>query len=304
MSLTSSNTLKSKPDFIIVGAAKSGTTSLASYLNMHPDIFSPHNKEPRFFIKETLFNISDKDPMKKYILQSSVLDEKDYFNLYKRDSHDNRITYDASVHYLYHYKEAIPKIKNYIGDVPIIIMLRKPSSRAISGINYLSKWHNNSIVRELFLEQERIDGNFNSIWYYKNLGLYSHQVKAYSDHFSRVKVVLFDRFVTNTISEFNDILDFLSLSNFDLENVESFNSSFEPSFYLRILRKFGFIEFIKNNIPLNVWDNLKYSTNSFLVKNKSDVSDELKEDLSMYFNDDISQLESIIKKDLSSWKIF
>lgn len=37
------------PTFVIVGAAKSGTTSLASYLRMHPDVYVVPEKELRFF---------------------------------------------------------------------------------------------------------------------------------------------------------------------------------------------------------------------------------------------------------------
>ena len=47
------------PNFLIVGAAKSGTSSLHNYLNQHPDVFMPsYNsrgmkvKEPRFLIKD------------------------------------------------------------------------------------------------------------------------------------------------------------------------------------------------------------------------------------------------------------
>ena len=38
-----------KPDFFVVGAAKSGTTSLYRYLVQHPAIFMPKIKEPHFF---------------------------------------------------------------------------------------------------------------------------------------------------------------------------------------------------------------------------------------------------------------
>ena len=37
------------PNFIVVGSAKSGTTSIWRYLNQHPDIFIPDIKEGRFF---------------------------------------------------------------------------------------------------------------------------------------------------------------------------------------------------------------------------------------------------------------
>jgi hypothetical protein len=37
------------PNLIVVGAAKAGTTSLHSYLDLHPDIVMSHDKEMRFF---------------------------------------------------------------------------------------------------------------------------------------------------------------------------------------------------------------------------------------------------------------
>ena len=62
-----------KPNFLIVGAAKAGTTSFAKYLNQHPDVFIPENKELRYFISETIKNINRKDPQLKEILLTSVL---------------------------------------------------------------------------------------------------------------------------------------------------------------------------------------------------------------------------------------
>jgi len=37
------------PDFVVVGAPKAGTSSLARYLSLHPDIHMSHPKEPNFF---------------------------------------------------------------------------------------------------------------------------------------------------------------------------------------------------------------------------------------------------------------
>jgi hypothetical protein len=41
--------MRSVPDFIILGAMKSGTTTLFEYLSMHPGIFMASPKEPQFF---------------------------------------------------------------------------------------------------------------------------------------------------------------------------------------------------------------------------------------------------------------
>ena len=43
------------PDFIIIGAAKAGTTSLYAMLDRHPDIFMPRQKEPEFFARDDLY---------------------------------------------------------------------------------------------------------------------------------------------------------------------------------------------------------------------------------------------------------
>ena len=51
------------PNFLIVGAAKSGTSSLHNYLSQHPEVFMPtftkeglKVKEPRFLIKDMVKN--------------------------------------------------------------------------------------------------------------------------------------------------------------------------------------------------------------------------------------------------------
>ena len=43
-----------KPNLLIVGAAKSGTTSLHEYLKHHPDIFMSEHKEPHFLINNEI----------------------------------------------------------------------------------------------------------------------------------------------------------------------------------------------------------------------------------------------------------
>ena len=64
-----------KPNFFIVGAPKSGTTSLFHYLDQHPDIYIPSIKEPRF-IADDILATSDDDPIKEYLLRTSTLINK------------------------------------------------------------------------------------------------------------------------------------------------------------------------------------------------------------------------------------
>jgi len=40
------------PDFLVIGASRSGTTSLHHYLGQHPEIFMCPRKSPNFFVAE------------------------------------------------------------------------------------------------------------------------------------------------------------------------------------------------------------------------------------------------------------
>src|SRR5205085_1072 len=45
-----------KPNFLIAGAGKAGTTSLHDYLGQHPDIFMSSFKEPNYFVPDYGYN--------------------------------------------------------------------------------------------------------------------------------------------------------------------------------------------------------------------------------------------------------
>ena len=119
---------RSFPDFIIIGAQKSGTTSMYAYLEQHPDIIGSLNKEIHFFDGGTNPKV---DNFKKGI------------NWYKAhfplcENVENKKIFEASP--LYIFSPLVPKrIANYIPKVKVIALLRNPSDRAIS--HY---FHNNN----------------------------------------------------------------------------------------------------------------------------------------------------------------
>jgi len=53
--VSSGQSLRSLPDFAIIGAAKSATSQLANYLKRHPQIHFCAIKEPLFFAYEHLY---------------------------------------------------------------------------------------------------------------------------------------------------------------------------------------------------------------------------------------------------------
>lgn len=290
-----------KPNFLIVGAAKAGTTSAAKYLNEHPDIYIPELKELRFFVKDTLKKVNSEDPLKKGIFNSSILNEEDYFASFNTEK---RLAGEASVQYLYHYEEAIPKIQNYLGDIPIIIFLRDPVKRAISNIQYLYNSHHSTIEKELEQEEKRIRLGYNSFWYYLSLGLYSHQVYSYLNKFSKVKIILFENFVKDPQQALNEIYIFLKVKPIVHKVFQKHNKSFEKKPYLKVLNKLGVSTAFKKIAGKKGAIHIQEKMRSVLY-NETKLVPERETSIMMkeFYKKDILRLEKMIDIDLDKWKL-
>ena len=176
------------PNFLIVGAAKSGTTSLFHYLKQHPEVFMPSFKEPQYLVASKVRG--------RVFKNISVLE--DYKGLFEDAS--QKAVGEASVFYLYFYKEAIQNIKTILGDdVKIIFVLRNPVDRAFSAYRHVSR---NSLTETLSFEEAlqeepgRLERNpkMTPMVMYKDMGLYNDAVQAYKESFKDVHIVLYDDF--------------------------------------------------------------------------------------------------------------
>ncbi|MDC3050231.1 sulfotransferase [Flavobacteriales bacterium] len=298
------------PNLYIIGAPKSGTTSLYQYLNQHPNISIPL-KEPRYLIKQSIQNVSDDDPIKPYLLRSSILDKESYNKLYNNKT--EKILCDASSQYLYHHREVITQIKALEDSQPtkIIILLRNPIERAFS--NYL---HNCATFEYLdffqALEQEhsRILKGFNSFWHYKGLSTYYDSVKAYLEAFDEVKIILFEDFVNNIDLTLVDIFNFLQV-----------DSSFKVSHFMINKKSTGLPKSKTLNSILQSSSNFKltkailhktigqkrtklikeFIMRKNLSKSKISLQESLKSNLESYFVEDIEKLKIIMPKHKIDW---
>ena len=121
------------PNFLIIGAAKSGTTSLYSYLNQHPQVYFSPFKEPRFFALEGK-EVNYQGPS-QVVNQKAINTIDEYEKLFAGVTDEVAIG-EASTLYLYS-PEAPAKIKQYIPQVKLIAILRNPIDRAYSGYCHL-----------------------------------------------------------------------------------------------------------------------------------------------------------------------
>ena len=296
------------PDFLIVGAAKSGTSSMHYYLNQHPKIFMPTYTSSGLKVKEPRFLIADK---LKNRVSKGIWDFKSYNELFQ-DAEDGQITGESTVLYLFYYKEAIPNIKRYLGEnTKIIIMLRNPIERAYSAYLFSSRTNqeNNKFDEALKMNFDLYKSNksLSPMILYKELGLYYDMVKAYFDHFKDVHIVIYDDFKKDPKKEISRVLSFLNIKNnveIDSDKIvnkggKQWNSYLIKQIFMSnsLIKKFLRLTLSKKSRRI-----LYNLLTSFFVQKAPPVSYKIKKQLLQYYIKDIEKLERIINKDLSKWK--
>ena len=295
------------PNFLIVGAAKCGTSSLHNYLNQHPDIFMPSYtrdglkvKEPRFLIAEEIRNR----------LPKGIWDLDSYKSLFKNVDCQQAIG-ESTVLYLYFYKTAIKNIKKYLApDVRIIIMLRNPIERAYSAYSFASRSHqeNQNFKDALKNARKRFekDANMSPMILYKDLGLYFKMVKAYIENFHNVHIVIYDDFILNTDLEVRRVLDFLQVSNQHKIDTNKIINRGGKKWDSRLAKDWLMSEgWVKLVVKFLLPEKIRIRIKNFLINTFTSKAPEMdrsiKIELLEYYTKDIRLLEKLINKDLSQW---
>ena len=293
-----------KPNFLIVGAAKSGTTALANYLGQHPDVFVSQVKEPRYFARDVIAQTSRNDPLYQSLADTSILDSEAYYQLFA-GAGCKKFRGEASVHYLYHYQSVIPKIKAELGEVKIVIIIRQPVQRAISNFFYLRS-EGDSFAEALAQEPQRQKEGYNSFWYHRQLGFYHHQIQAYRENFKDVKILLYDDFRQDPQVVYDDLCIFLGLPTAQLVdngqevNVTTVPKSAPVKWLLSLDQRFDLPRRVVNKVAGNSIQALKKKL--FIRPNYRDIETGLYNELLDGYLADINKLEAELQLDLSAWK--
>jgi len=294
------------PNFLVIGAAKSGTTSLYYYLRQHPEVYMSPIKEPHFFSfegEQTDFRgPGDQEAARLYIK-----DIKSYCDLFQKASREKAIG-EASNSYIY-YPKAAQRIKLHIPQARLIAILRNPIDRAFSSFLHLVRDSREFVLnfREaLELEEKRIKDNWFPLWHYKQRGFYYQQLKYYYQLFdsSQIKIELYDDLQSNPLALLKDLFNFLDVDT-------SFVPNISATYNVSVIPKYKFVyEFLKNPnfvknplkllFPPKIRGPLKQSIlNSTLYRPELTV--ELRKELAEIYQDDILKLQGLIQRDLSHW---
>jgi len=292
------------PNFLIIGTAKAGTTSIYEYLMQSPEVFPAKIKEPSFFSYQVL-NTPQKGN-KDYIKENITLKSIDNYRDAYKGSDSYKIIGDFSVENLYYSKEVIPLIKRHLGDkVKILIVLRNPVNRAISAYKHLRRdlRETLSIDKAFEIEKDRIKNDYAMIWHYKKVGLYHDNIKDYMDNFENVKVLFYEDLRRNSTEFMKEVFSFLEIEPIELKlqgNKHNFsyipkNKSLQSIISWENPLKRRLVRFL----PMRLRNKIK----NLNAEKGFKVDYAFKKKLEKEYLEDRNKLEKLLKKDLSFWDI-
>ena len=292
----------SLPNFMCIGAAKSGTTTLYDILKQHPEVFIPAFKEPHFFDIPENYN----NGIEWY--------EKNYFR-----NINKKIIADFTPSYFFE-KQAPERIFNDLGkDIKFVILLRHPVDRAYSHYLHSVRDKNEDIGFEEALRKEdnRIDKfikNKDYLSYLRNSyyhqGLYGEMIERYLQYFS-LDNFLFIHFENEFIIDRKNVIDklliFIGLEteiNLNLDLISNPASKERSKFLKQLMKKKGWwrkaLKFMLPSIQIRQIIRNQVQRANLKEFQKEKLSEKLKTDLyNEYFKEDIIKFEKLTNKKLS-----
>ena len=290
------------PNFLIVGAAKSGTTALYHLLQRHPEVFMPVVKEPHYFVRERV----------RGQIPNLVDDWESYAALFA-GAGARKARGEASVLYLYYHEEAIAGIRARLGpDTRIIILLRNPVDRAYSAYQFACRFNrdeNLSFEAALSAEEvRRANLRLSPMLHYRSMGLYSAMVLAYLQAFRNVHVILYDDLQLQPAVTLRSLCTFLGIDPARLDSSASHNvgGTIWKSAGLGLMVKRaagrGTRAWLQRNAP-TLHRRLKAFALQYMMKSAATMPPQVRAELLAYYRQDVQQLGRLLGRDLCQWLV-
>jgi hypothetical protein len=308
------------PDFLIVGAARSATTTLFYYLDQHPDTSMSLVKEPHFFSfyshRPHYMELS-RDRLDAYIYNGFSYSIEDYSSLYK-PMHASNMLGEASTSYLYFHEQVIKNVTALYGQlanqIKIIILLRNPVDRAWSHFLFHKRNGRENLDFSTAVNPQCITTRMNQgisyNWDYLGFGRYYEQVKAYRDNFDNVLVVLTEDFTRHPVGTVMTIMRFIGINPRIPDNMSGiYNVSGKPKNILSsfiskaIYQPNPLARFIKRALPLILMHRLKYvrfRAADYLMT-KEEINEKDRRYLVDYYRPDINKLSGLLDRNIEHW---
>ena len=263
-----------KPNFIIIGAMKSATSTLHEQLALQPGIFMSTPKEPNFFSDDDVY---------QYGLG--------WYESLFQNAAPNDICGESSTHYtkLPDYPHTIDRMSALLPELKLIYVIRHPVERLIS--HYMHQWSQNVIRSDI---NTAIDTHQELI----NYSLYSMQVKPYIEQYgeNNVLLVFSEAIRHNPDKELERVARFIGYDKVvkwhdDLPEQNVSSQRVRRFKGYKLLVDSPVLEFLRRKlIPQSIRDFVK---RQLIVKKRPKLTAENMRKLEKIFNDDLNTLSQL-----------
>jgi hypothetical protein len=221
------------PNFLIAGAARSGTTALARTLVQHPDVFLTEPKEVHFLAHvDAPFTYTG--PGDQQSINDPMVDQPEAYRAMFEAGANHRARGEGSVSTLYYADRSIAAIDTYADpDVKIVVVLREPAARAHSAYLYLRGRgfeHLESFEEALTAEQSRMEAGYHHMWHLRGMSRYSLQLPKFHDRFGdRLLILIQEEYREAPGRHLAQVAEFIGVDpGFDFETDIDVNRGGEP----------------------------------------------------------------------------
>jgi hypothetical protein len=272
------------PDFVVAGVPKGGTTSLFYYLQPHPQVWMPANKELHFF-------------------SNNFARGEDWFRAQFAGARPEHVTGEMSAEYLQH-PRAVERMAELIPDVKVVAILRHPVERAYSHYQMQrAKFSATESFRDI-VERE-LAGGVEAVPQphapYLRGGRYHEHIQRFLQHYPRssLLVLLMDDLKREPVRVYRELCAHIAVDSDPLpENLgRRYNRTMPVR--SRTMRKVMVRLNLEKRLPGSLGQYLDYFN-----RDKGEyepLDDDMRGQLLDYYRDDTTALAQWLGRDLSGW---
>lgn len=299
------------PDFLVIGAAKSGTVSLYHYLQQHPQIYMSPQNEPNYWALAgadfaTHFQgPGDRQAVKQYY----VTDRAAYARLFAQAAPE-QCAGEVSPVYLYSARAA-HQIQAHLPQSKLVAILRQPADRAYSHYRHFRQAGLEPLADfALAVEAEpvRIAQGWGPIpmWHYVQMGFYAAQLQRYFELFGReqIGVWLYEQWLSDPLELLQSIFAFLGVDDGfvpDMSVRHNWNDQPQNTELLSLMTGHERLKcWLKRWLPTAVRHRLRDPL-QHRHSPAPPFDPALRQKLIQLYRSDIEQLQKLIDRDLSHW---